>query len=120
VPVYPVISLAEGFSHGGSRKNLLGPQQGDDVLAAALSTEKRVTALTPPCFIFQTDADTGVPAENAVHFYLALRKAKVPSELHVFQPGKHGVGLAQNDTVLSVWPDLLTTWLRGQGFLTKK
>jgi acetyl esterase/lipase len=117
VPVYPVISLAESFSHGGSRKNLLGPQQQDESLAAALSTEKHVTAQTPPCFIFQTDADTAVPAENAVHFYLALRKAKIASELHVFQPGKHGVGLAQGDAVLSVWPDLLTTWLRGRGFL---
>ena len=52
-----------------------------------------MTADTPPTFLFHTDADTGVPAENSVTFYLALRKAKVPAELHIYEPGAHGVGL---------------------------
>lgn len=120
VPCYPVISMSDDFGHKGSRKNLLGPRENDEELAKSLSTYNRVTPNTPPCFIFQTDDDTVVPAENAVHFYLALRKNKVPGELHIFKPGRHGVGLAQNDAVLSVWPDLLTTWLRAQGFLTPK
>jgi len=120
VPCYPVISLSAASAHKGSRKNLLGPRNEDEALAQALSTETRVTEKTPPCFIFQTDDDTVVPAENAVAFYLACRKAKVPAELHIFKPGRHGVGLAQSDAVLSTWPKLLTEWLRGHGFLNVK
>jgi hypothetical protein len=59
-----------------------------------------------------------VPAENSVQFYLALRKAGVPAELHIFEPGAHGVGLAMNDPVLDAWPPLLSTWLRTRGLLT--
>ncbi len=118
VPCYPVISMIDDFAHKGSRNNLLGPRNDDEELAKSVTTYTRVTPQTPPCFIFQTDDDTVVPAENAVQFYLALRRNKVPGELHIFKPGRHGVGLAQNDAVLSAWPGLLTSWLRLQGFLT--
>lgn len=117
VPCYPVISMIEDYSHKGSRKNLLGPNDNDD-LARQVSTETRVTDKTPPCFIFQTDADTVVPAENAINFYLALRKHKVPAELHLYQPGPHGVGLMQGDPVLGTWPQHLAAWLRNQGFMS--
>ena len=60
-----------------------------------------------------------VPAENSVRFYVALRKAKVPAEMHIFENGAHGVGLALDDPALSLWPTLLTNWLRGRGLLTK-
>lgn len=120
VPCYPVISMSDEFAHKGSRKNLLGPRDADDELAKSLSTYARVTPQTPPCFIFQTDDDTVVPAENAVQFYLALRRNKVPAEMHIFKPGRHGVGLAQSDAVLAVWPNLLREWLRTNGFLNTK
>jgi dipeptidyl aminopeptidase/acylaminoacyl peptidase len=55
-----------------------------------------------------------VPAENSVHYYLALRKAAVPAEMHVFEKGPHGVGLANDDPALSVWSTLLANWLRGR------
>ena len=58
-----------------------------------------------------------MPVENAVAYYLALRKAGVPAELHVFRDGAHGVGLAQQDPALAEWPRLLANWLRGSGFL---
>lgn len=115
---YPVISLSSAATHRGSRKNLLGPE-GDDALAARLSTETRVTANTPPTFIFQTDEDAGVPAENAVAFYLACRRLKVPAELHVYERGHHGVGLALDNPVLSTWPDRLNDWLTLRGFVRK-
>ena len=54
-----------------------------------------------------------------MRFYLALRKAKVPAEMHIFENGPHGVGLALDDPALSLWPTLLTNWLRGRGLLTK-
>jgi acetyl esterase/lipase len=113
---YPVISLKESFSHGGSRKNLLGVQP-DPALVENLSNETQVTAETPPTFIFQTTADKSVPAENAVAFYLALRKAKVPAEMHIFQNGRHGLGLAKDEAGTNEWPKLCEIWLKNRGML---
>ena len=114
---YPVISLVERHAHRGSRNNLLGPAAADDAVARRLNTDERVTADTPPTFIFQTDEDSGVPAENAVGFYLACRRHGVPAELHVYERGPHGVGLALGDPVLSTWSGHLRDWLRNRGFL---
>jgi hypothetical protein len=55
-----------------------------------------------------------------VLFYLALRKAHVPAELHIYEKGNHGVGLAPGDPVLSSWPDRLRDWLGGRGLLKKE
>ena len=60
-----------------------------------------------------------MPAENSVRFYLALRKAGVPAELHIFQKGQHGVGLAPAIPALRVWPELLFTWMEGLGLFAK-
>lgn len=114
-PTYPVISMTEGFGHKGSRKNLLGPADSDE-LARHVSTELRVTEKTPPVFIFHTDEDTVVPAENPVAFYLACRKHGVPAEMHIYRPGPHGVGLFLGDPVLGSWSRHLDDWLRNQGF----
>jgi acetyl esterase/lipase len=116
---YPVITLTEPYTHRGSRDNLLGPNP-DPKLVELLSNERHVTDQTPPTFLFHTDADTGVPAENSLMFYQALRKAGVPAEMHIFQTGPHGVGLAQGDPALSVWPRLLENWLRDRGLLQKR
>ncbi|MEO5823262.1 MAG: alpha/beta hydrolase [Vicinamibacteraceae bacterium] len=115
---YPVITLAENWLHRGSRTMLLAPDQQHPDILNDLSNERQVTADTPPTFLFHTDADTGVPAENSVAFYLALRKAKVPAELHIYEPGPHGVGLGGTDPALVTWPDRLAGWLRTRGLLT--
>ena len=107
---YPVISFTTEYVHRGSRENLLGKNP-DPKLVELLSNEKQVTKDTPPTFLFHTDADDGVPSENSVLFYLALRKAGVPAELHIYQRGPHGVGLASTDQVLSTWPARLADWL---------
>ena len=90
---YPVITMTASYVHKGSRDNLIGNDP-DPELARSMSSELQVTAQTPPTFIFQTDADKEVPAENSVAFYLALRKVGVPAELHVYQNGKHGIDLS--------------------------
>lgn len=110
---YPVISLRAEFTHRGSRNNLLGPDP-DPSLVESLSNETQVTARTPPTFLFHTDSDSGVPPENSVAFYLALRKAGVPAEMHIYREGRHGVGLAPADPVLSSWSRRLNDWLRAQ------
>jgi acetyl esterase/lipase len=114
---YAVITCSEWFKHEGSCKNLLGNNP-DPRLAEYLSNEKQVTAQTPPTFLFHTNDDPGVPAENSVAFYMALRKARVPAELHIYEHGPHGVGLAQKDPVLSSWPQRLADWLRVRGLLS--
>jgi len=113
---YPVISMTAEWTHKGSARNLLGDNPDPD-LARRLSGENAVTKDTPPTFIFQTNEDTTVPAENAVYYYLALRKAHVPAELHVFEKGQHGVGLANDIPSLAPWSTLLATWLRIHGVI---
>ena len=115
---YPVISFDPAIRHAGSLRNLLGDNP-DPKLVEDLSNDLRVTPQTPPTFLFHTTADAGVPVENSVRFYLALVKAKVPAEMHLFENGPHGVGLALGDPALSAWPTLLANWLRGRGLLTR-
>jgi acetyl esterase/lipase len=113
---YPVIVFDSQFTHRGSERNLLGDNPDPD-LVRSLSNEKQVTPQTPPTFLFHTDADDGVPPENSVQFYLALRRAKVPAELHIYRSGRHGLGLAPNTPGTSAWPKACEEWLRGQGLL---
>ena len=115
---YPVISFTAPYVHRGSQTALLG-ENPDPKLLAELSNELRVTPQTPPAFLFSTSADTAVPPENSVAFYLALHQAGVPAELHVFEKGPHGVGLDLADPALGEWPALLANWLRGRGLLAK-
>ena len=115
---YPVVTMTE-HTHKGSRRNLLG-ETPDPKLVELLSNEKQVSAQTPPTFLFHTSDDPGVPVENSVHFYLALRKAGVPAEMHLYEHGRHGVGLAPADPVLSSWGERLTDWMRGRGLLASK
>ena len=115
---YPVVTMLPPYAHEGSVENLLGKNPSTE-LRRQMSNELNVTAQTPPTFLLSTTADTVVPPENTVNFYLALRKAGVPAEMHVFEPGPHGVGLDLEDPVLGFWPTLLTNWLRERGLLTK-
>jgi len=115
---YPVITMSEAYTHKGSRNNLLGKLP-DAELVEYYCNEKRVTPRTPPTFLFHTGTDTAVVPENSVMFYQALRKANVPAELHIYEKGPHGVGLAQKDAVLSSWPDRLAAWLGVRGLLKK-
>jgi acetyl esterase/lipase len=114
VLAYPVITFSEEAAvHKGSRRNLLGDNP-DPKLVENLSNERAVTRETPPTFLFHTNADTGVPPENSVLFYLALRKHGVPAELHIYESGPHGVGLAWGDITLGSWPARLADWLRNR------
>src|SRR6202140_5039955 len=113
---YPVISFTTPYTHQGSLHNLLGDNP-DPKLMQSLSNELQVTAQTPPTFLFHTTEDKTVPVENSVLFYLALRKAGVPAELHVFEKGPHGFGLNYKDPVLAMWPPLLANWFRERGLI---
>jgi acetyl esterase/lipase len=115
---YPVITMSESWGHGGSKRNLLG-ENSDPELAKLLSNDQQVTPQTPPTFLFHTAEDAAVPVENSLAFFAACRKHKVPAEMHVYQFGPHGVGLAPGDPVLSTWKGRLHDWLRNSELLTE-
>jgi acetyl esterase/lipase len=114
--LYPVISFSTEFVHAGSRRNLLGDNPARELIEL-LSNEKQVTPKTPPTFLMHTAEDTAVPVENSLLYAMALHRAGVPLELHVYEKGRHGVGLGGNDPVLSAWPATCAAWLKARGFL---
>ena len=117
---YPVVTMQDGVTHAGSKRNLLGANPPAEQVER-FSNEKQVTKDTPPTFIFQTNEDVPVPAENAVRFYLALRQAKVPAELHVYEKGQHGVGInPKTGTPTDTWKDRLADWLAVRGVAAKR
>jgi acetyl esterase/lipase len=116
VLAYPVITFKEPDLHRGSLKYLLGDTP-DPALVDSLSAETQVTKDTPPTFLFATTDDKAVPVINSVMFYSALVKAGVPAEMHLFQHGAHGAGLAAANPQLSDWPDLLAKWMRERGYM---
>ncbi len=108
---YAVITMGPN-AHKGSRENLLGKNPSPE-LVQFLSNDLQVTAKTPPCFIWHTDEDSTVKVENSLEFAAALRRAGVPFDLHIYQCGRHGMGLADGHP----WTKDCLVWLKEQGFV---
>ena len=114
---YPVITARPPWTHQLSMDNLLGPVP-DPELLDEVSSELRVTSETPPTFLMHTAEDAAVPVENSLLFYEAMRRAHVPGELHIYQEGPHGAGLANGRHGAYFVPSLLSwsvdaeRWLR--------
>ena len=114
---YPVISMGPN-THQGSKNNLLG-QNPSAELMKLLSNELQVTKDTPPCFVWHTWEDSAVKVENSLDFAVALRRAGVPFELHVYEKGPHGLGLGSRDYNPAKWLDWTrdcASWLKVRGF----
>ena len=116
---YPVIALGKPHTHKGSQRNLLGADP-DPGLLESLSNERQVTDRTPPTFLFHTGGDTVVPAQNSIEYYTACLQHGVPAELHLFDKGRHGLGLASTQPGADQWPGLCANWLRRLGIVTKE
>jgi acetyl esterase/lipase len=112
---YPVIVFGQDATHKGSQRNLLGESPSQEMIAL-FSSEKQVTKETPPTFLFHTMEDKGVPPENSIAFYSAMLRNGVPGELHVFEKGKHGIGLGKSIPVTSEWSLACHRWLVSRGF----
>jgi acetyl esterase/lipase len=114
---YPVITMGQ-FTHQGSKNNLLGKDPSPE-LVRLLSNELQVTQETPPCFVWHTYEDKGVPVENSLLFAEALRKADVPFDLHVYQKGRHGIGLNDKPPFEHPhpWAKDCLFWLKEHGFV---
>jgi acetyl esterase/lipase len=115
VLIYPVITMRER-THAGSKKNLLGENPSPE-LVALLSNDEQVTKETPPTFLVHTFTDATVPLENSLLFVEALRRAGVPFEFHLYERGRHGFALGDNDPALSSWTARCADWLRLRGFV---
>ena len=117
--IYPVISMKPGMTHGGSRKNLLGNSPNEATLES-FSNETRVTSITPPAFIVHSIDDGLVPCQNSIQYSIALKNHNIPVELHLYQQGGHGYGLATaNKGTEHNWPDACLAWLKSNEFLQK-
>ncbi len=115
VPMYPVVTMGEGC-HAGSRDKLLGPGASAELIDA-YSCERHVPADTPPTWLCLASDDTTVPPlPNAGAYYVALQAAKIPSEIHLFESGGHGFGIARTaGRPDAVWPQLLLKWGASHG-----
>jgi acetyl esterase/lipase len=113
VLVYPVISMSKPVMHKGSRDNLIGGSADSAALAKLYSNELHVTKETPPTFLVHATDDRGVPVENSLLFYQALKDNNVPAEMHIYPKGGHGFGLAVGNGYLETWTDRLVDWMRG-------
>lgn len=77
----------------------------------AANAEIHVTEKTPPTFLVQAEDDP-VHVENSTVYFLALKNAKVPAEMHLYANGGHGYGLRKTELPVTGWPKLVETWLR--------
>lgn len=104
--IYPVITLAQPFTHEGSRDNLLGTGA-DEQARQHGSVETRVTANTSPTFLAASSDDGLVPIGNSLAMYNALLAQQRPCEFHGFDRGGHGFGVRYKDDIpVHVWPEL--------------
>lgn len=115
--IYPVISFQEDICHKGSRERLLGenaPKEKVDLY----SNELQVSSKTPPTFLIHASDDGVVVPANSIKFYEALVRNKVAAELHVYQAGGHGFGLA-NKTTEDDWFQRCVNWLQSNAWFKK-
>lgn len=112
---YAVIAFNQKFTHVGSQHNLLGKDASEELINS-MSSEKQVTEKTPPCFLWHTYEDTGVPPQNSIVFYQACIDHKVPAELHIYEKGRHGIGLGKGIAGTENWSTECIAWMKNHGF----
>lgn len=111
---YPVISFGE-FRHDGSLVHLLG-EDAPEELRRELSNELQVTEQTPPTFLWHCADDGAVPVQNSLMFAAALASKGVPYEMHIYESGGHGIGLAYDHPEAHTWSLCCGNWLKKRGF----
>ena len=130
---YPVITADES-AHAGSIENLTG---GDRSLFDKVSLEKQVSKNSSPAFVWGTVDDDLVPSENAFEYVRSCRKHGVPFEFHLYESGRHGLGLANKETAtpegrvlnstieeyirpdVETWFEMSVNWLERKGFVVR-
>ncbi len=111
VLIYPVISMQDSLTHGGSRDNLLGktPSRQD---ADLFSNELQVRANTPPAYLTHAADDKLVDVDNSIVYFQKLRRLKVPVEMHIYPKGDHGFIFRHPG-----WMEPLFAWMKANNWL---
>lgn len=115
VLLYPVISFKDSLTHHGSKDNLIGKNPAPEMVTH-FSNEEQVTAQTPPTFLVHAVDDNTVPVQNSILFMEALKRNKIPVEMHLYQKGGHGFGM-HNKTTKEEWMQTMKNWMLTNGFL---
>ncbi len=114
--LYPVITFG-AKAHAGSREKLLGKNPSAEQIAW-YSNELQVTNQTPPTLLVHSMDDLTVPVENSIDYYLALKKAGVPAEMHLYPTGGHGYALRTTGKgSVANWPAACEGWLKNLGYM---
>jgi acetyl esterase/lipase len=116
VLVYAVVSLTGKDIHAGSAESLLGKNP-DVKLLETYTSYLQVTKDTPPAFLVCSQDDKTVPLINSVMYYLAMKANNIPGELHIYEKGGHGYGLAPKGGSESAWPEALKKWMKQRSLL---
>jgi acetyl esterase/lipase len=117
---YARFSMDDSIPRKGNMDGLLGKNPTREMLDA-VSVVRLVNKDTSPSFIYSTTADQTVNSLNATAFYDALKRAGVPVELHIFERGQHGTGMAQGLKglpELAIYPTLLQNWMETHGWMS--
>lgn len=109
--VYPVITFNDRFTHGGSKKNLLGENPSTD-LVTRFSNELNVDENTPPTFLIHAQDDTAVPLENSTLYYQTLHAHGVKASLHIYPTGGHGFAFGLGRGAVENWRNTLLDWIK--------
>jgi len=121
VAIYPghlSLSAAEWDANQGAKKFAVPhPANADKELG--LNPEIPVTSQTPPTFLLQAEDDHGDDAHDSLAYYIALKKAGVPVEMHLYAQGGHAFGLRRTELPITGWPQLVETWLAAIGMIPK-
>ncbi len=120
----PAVPTSLSATGTGPMATLIGDHPAQDVVVP-IDPVKHIAADTSPCFIYSTGGDKSVDPLNASIFYEGLKKAGVPVELHIFERGPHGTGIADMQAQhlapelreLSIWTTLLANWMQQNGWM---
>jgi acetyl esterase/lipase len=121
VPIYPghlTLSTAEWEAKLGTKKFGV-PHSSTVDPELTLNPFIHITKQTPPTFLLQNEDDHVDGVNQALAYYIALKKAGVPVEMHLYANGGHAFGLRRTKLPVSRWPDLVDTWLQTIGMLTQ-
>lgn len=122
---YPVVTMKDNLTHCGTRDNI---SANGAISYKILSVEERVDKKSSPAFIWHTVEDDHVPVENSLYLASAYRKANVPFSLHLFEKGRHGLCLCNDEVFdqpdkelehIGEWFNLSCNWLKSHGFKSK-
>ncbi len=108
--IYPVVTFTQATKHAGSEKALLGENASKE-MQEHFSNELQVTSETPPTLLVHAMDDKGVPVENSLLFFQALKDNDVPATMHIYPTGGHGFSLARDNKHLREWTERMFEWM---------